>query len=134
MAPIDASSFDIPDPVLAEIGYNNTESRFLSILVVPVELNANAASIYSACSDRLQGHLALMIDDIDNIKRSIGNKLCVPRAAPPAVPTHLTTASDVQIAETNRKRKVQKEEFILFHNTDTALRSLLIAASQSERS
>jgi hypothetical protein len=48
--------------------------------------------------------------------------------APPAVPTHLTTTSDAQIAETNRQHKIQKEEFILFHNANTALHNLLIAA------
>jgi hypothetical protein len=76
----------------------------------------------------LQGHLALTIDATDCIKLSIGNKPFVPPTAPPAVPTHLTTASDAQIAETNRQHKVQREEFILFHNADTALHNLLIAA------
>jgi hypothetical protein len=88
----------------------------------------NAASIYSARGDGLQGHLALTIDATDYIKRSISNKPFDPPAAPPAVPTHLTIASDAQIAETNRQHKIQKEEFILFHNADTALRNLLIAA------
>jgi hypothetical protein len=52
----------------------------------------------------------------------------VPPTAPSAVPTYLTTASDTQIVETNRQHKVQKEEFILFRNANTALRNLLIAA------
>jgi hypothetical protein len=47
--------------------------------------------------------------------------------APPSFPTYLTTTSDAQIAETNRQHKIKKEEFILFHNADTALRNLLIA-------
>jgi hypothetical protein len=128
MAPIGASSFDSPHPVLTKIGDNNTEPTFVSILVAHVELNANAASVYSARGDGLQGHLALTIDANDYIKRSIGNKPFLPHTAPPAVPTHSTTASDAQIAETNRQHKPQKEEFILFHNADTALRNLLIAA------
>jgi hypothetical protein len=128
MAPIDASSFDFPHPILTKIGDNNTEPTFASILVAHVELNVNAAYIYSARGDRLQGHLALTIDATDYIKRSIGNKPFVLPIPPPAVPTHLTTASDAKIAETNRQHKVQKEEFILFHNADTALRNLLIAA------
>jgi hypothetical protein len=128
MAPIDASSFDFPHPVLTKIGNNNTEPTFTSILVAHVELNVNAASIYSARGDGLQGHLALMIDAMDYIKRSIGNKPCLPPTAPSAVPTHLETASDAQISETNRQHKVQKEEFILFHNSNTALHNLLIAA------
>jgi hypothetical protein len=127
MAPIDASSFDFPHPVLTKIGDNNTEPTFASILVAHVELNANAVSIYSARGDGLQGHLALTIDANDYIKHSIGNKPFDPPMAPPAVPTHLTTASDAQIAETNRQHKVQKEEFT-FHNADAALRNLLIAA------
>jgi hypothetical protein len=128
MTPIDASSFDFPHPVLTKIGDNNTEPTFASILVAHVELNANAASIYSARGDGLQGHLTLTIDAMDYIKRSISNKLCVPPTAPSAVPTHLETASDAQITEKNRQHKVRKEEFILFHNADTALRNLLIAA------
>jgi hypothetical protein len=128
MAPIDASSFNSPHPVLTKIGDNNTEPTFASILVAHVKLNANAASIYSARGDGLQGQLALTIDVNDYVKRSIGNKPYVPPTAPPAVPTHMTTASDAQIAETNRQHKVQKEEFILFHNADTALCNLLIAA------
>jgi hypothetical protein len=70
----------------------------------------------------------LTIDANDYIERTIGNKPFVPPTAPPAAPTHLTTAFDAQIAETNRQHKVQKEELILFHNADTALRNLLIAA------
>jgi hypothetical protein len=128
MAPIGASSFDFPHPVLIKIGDNNTEPTFVSILVAHVELNVNAASVYSARGDGLQGHLALTIDASDYVKRSIGNKPFVPPTAPPAVTTHLETASDAQILETNCQHKVQKEEFILFHNADTALRNLLIAA------
>jgi hypothetical protein len=48
MAPIDASSFDFPHPLLTKIGDLNTEPTFASILIAHVELNANAASIYSA--------------------------------------------------------------------------------------
>jgi hypothetical protein len=128
MAPIDASSFDFPHPVLTKIGDNSTEPTFTSILVAHVELNANAASIYSARGDGLQGHLALTIGVNDYIKRSIGNKPFLPPTAPLAVPTHLATASSAQIAETNRQHKSQKEDFILFHNADTALCNLLIAA------
>jgi hypothetical protein len=128
MAPIDAPSFDFPHPVLTKIGDNNTEPTFASILVAHVELNANAASIYSACGDGLQGHPSLTIDANDYIEHSIGNKPFDPPTAPPAAPVHLTTASDALIVETNRQHKLQKEEFILFLNADTALRNLLIAA------
>jgi hypothetical protein len=127
MAPIDASSCNFPYPVLTKIGDNNTEPTFASILVAHVELNANAASIYSAHGDGLQGHLALTIDAKDYIEHSIDNEPFDPPTAPPAASVHLTTAPDAQIAETNRQHKVQKEEFILFHNADTALRNLLIA-------
>jgi hypothetical protein len=128
MAPIDASSFDFPHPVLTKIGNNNTEPTFTSILVAHVELNANAASIYSARGDGLQGHLSLTIDANDYVERSISNTPFDPPTAPPAAPVHLNTASDAQIAETNRQHNVQKEECILFHNADMALRNLLIAA------
>jgi hypothetical protein len=128
MTPIDASSFDFPHPVLTKIGENNTEPTFASILFAHVELNTNAASIYSARGDELQCRLALTIDATEYIKRSIGNKPFDLPTAPPAVPTNLTTTSDAQISETNHQQKIQKEKFILFHNVDTALRNLLIAA------
>jgi hypothetical protein len=128
MAPIDVSSFDFPHPVLTKIGDNNTLPTFTSILVAHVEINANAASIYSARGDGLQGHLSLTIDATEYIKHRIGNKPFDPPMTPPAITTHLTTASDAQIAETNRQHKIQKEKFILFHNADTALHNLLIAA------
>jgi hypothetical protein len=128
MSPIDASSFDFPHPVLTKIGGNNTEPTFASILIAHVELNANAASIYSARGDGLQGHLALTVDANDYVERSLNNKPFEPPTAPPAFPSHSESASDAQIAETNRQHKAKKEEFILFHNTDTALRNLLIAA------
>jgi hypothetical protein len=128
MAPIEASSFDFPHPILTKIGDNNTEPTFASILIAHVELNANAASIYSARGDGLQGHLALTIAANDYIERSLGNKPFEPPTAPPAFPSHSDTASDAQIAETNRQHKAKKEEFILYHNADTALRNLLIAA------
>jgi hypothetical protein len=67
MEPIDASSFDFPHPVLTKSGDNNTEPTFASILVAHVELNVNAASIYSARGDGLQGHLALTINANDYI-------------------------------------------------------------------
>jgi hypothetical protein len=128
MAPIDASSFDFPHPIFTKIGDNNTEPTFTLILVVYLELNTNSASVYSTRGDGLQHHLSLTIDDKDYIERIIGNKPFDLPTAPPAPPTHLTTASDAHIAETNHQHKVQKEEFILFHNADTALGNLLIAA------
>jgi hypothetical protein len=88
----------------------------------------NAASIYSARGDGLQGHLALTIDANDYVERSLGNKPFEPPTVPPAFPSKSESASDAQIAETNRQHKAKKEEFILFNNADTALRNLLIAA------
>jgi hypothetical protein len=116
MAPIDAASFDFPHPVLTKIGDLNTELTFTSILIAHVELNANAASIYSARGDGLQGHLAPTIDANDYVKRSLGNTPVEPPTAPSAFPSHSESASDAQIAETNRQHKAKKEEFILFHN------------------
>jgi hypothetical protein len=74
MAPIDALSFDFPHPVLTKIGDNNTEPTFASILIAHVKLNVNAASIYSARGDGLQGHLTLTIDDNYYVERSLSNK------------------------------------------------------------
>jgi hypothetical protein len=84
--------------------------------------------LYSARGDGLQGHLALTIYANDYVKRSLGNTPFEPPTAPSAFPSHSESASDAHIAETNRQHKAKKEEFILFHNADTALHNLLIAA------
>jgi hypothetical protein len=128
MAPIDASSFEFPHPVFTKSGDNDTELTFMSILITHVELNVNAASICSTRGDGLQGHLALTIDANDYVELSLGNKPFLPPTAPHAFPIHPETASDAQIAETNRQHKAKKEQFILFHNADKALHNLLIAA------
>jgi hypothetical protein len=51
MLPHDATSFDLPLPVLARIGQAKTEPTFAIILVTHIALNANAASVYSARGD-----------------------------------------------------------------------------------
>jgi hypothetical protein len=58
--------------VLTRIGDNNTEPTFATILVTHVELNANAASIYSARGGGVHGHLALTINAADYKQPSIG--------------------------------------------------------------
>jgi hypothetical protein len=57
--------FDLPHPVLTKIGDTNNEPNFATILVTHVELNANAASIYSTRGDGVHGHLALTINAAD---------------------------------------------------------------------
>jgi hypothetical protein len=124
MAPYD---FDLPHPVLTKIGNTNTEPTFATILVTHVELNANAASIYSTRGDGVHGHLALTINADDYKQRSIGVTFQVP-TAPPAFPAHKDKATDAEIAENNRQHKALLSEFFLCHNADTILRNLLIAA------
>jgi hypothetical protein len=51
--------------VLTRIGDINTEPTFATILGTHVELNANAASIYSTLGDGVHGHLALTINATD---------------------------------------------------------------------
>jgi hypothetical protein len=53
----DAHSYDLPHPILTKIGDSNTEPTFASILITHIELNDNAASVYSARGDGLLGHL-----------------------------------------------------------------------------
>jgi hypothetical protein len=84
MAPYD---FDLPHPVLTKIGDTNTEPTFATILVTHVELNANAASIYSTQGDGLHGHLALTIN-ADNYKQhSIGGVALRSKYPPPLQPS-----------------------------------------------
>jgi hypothetical protein len=58
MPPHDASSFDLPHPVLTKIGDANTKPTFANILVTHIKLNANAASVYSVRGDGFPSHLA----------------------------------------------------------------------------
>jgi hypothetical protein len=125
MAP---DAFDLPHPVLTKIGDTNTEPTFATILVTHVELNANAASIYSTRGDGVHGHLALTINADDYKQRSIGGIVFQVPTAPPAFPAHKDKASDAEIAEDNRQHKALLAEFVLWHNADAILRNLLLAA------
>jgi hypothetical protein len=51
--------------VLTKIGDANTESTFETILAPHIELNAKAASVYSARGDGILGHLALAINAVE---------------------------------------------------------------------
>jgi hypothetical protein len=102
MAPYD---FDLPHPVLTKIGDINTEPTFATILVTHVELNANAASVYSTPGDGVHGHLALTINADDYKQRSMGGVVFQVPTAPPAFPAHKDKATDAEIAEDNRQHK-----------------------------
>jgi hypothetical protein len=124
----DAHSYDLPHLILTKIGDSNTEPTFASILITHIELNVNAASVYSARGDGLLGHLALTINSIDYKSRSKGNVDFDPPVNPPASPTHKDNAAEAEIAEGNRKHTALRCEFVQWQNIDAVLRNLLIAA------
>jgi hypothetical protein len=99
----DANSFGLPHPILTKIGDSNTKPTFTSILITHIELNSNAASVYSTRGDGLLGHLALTINSVDCTSRSKGNVDFDPPVNPPASPTNKDNATEADIAEDNRK-------------------------------
>jgi hypothetical protein len=122
----DAHSYDLPH--LTNIGDSNTEPTFTFILTTHIELNANAALVYSARGDGLLGHPALTINSVDYKSRSKGNIDFDPPVNPPASPTHKDNTTEAEIAEDNRKHTALRREFVQWHNVDAVLRNLLIAA------
>jgi hypothetical protein len=124
----DTHSYDLPHAILTKIGHSNTEPTFASILITHIELNANAAPVYSKRVDGLLGHLALTINSIDYKSRSKGNVDFDPPINPPASPTHKDNATGVEIADDNRQHTALRREFVQWHNVDAVLRNLLIAA------
>jgi hypothetical protein len=121
-------NFDLPHPVLMIIGHTNTEPTLANILVTHVEINANAASIYSTRGDGVHGHLAITINFVDYKQRSIGGVAFQVPTAHPAFPAHKDKATYAKIAEDNRQHKALLAEFVLWHNADSILRNILIAA------
>jgi hypothetical protein len=95
MAPYD---FDLPHPVLTKTGDTNIGPTFATILVTHVELDANAALIYSTRGDGVHGHLALTINADDYKQRSIGGVAFQVPTTPPAFPAHKYKASNAEIA------------------------------------
>jgi hypothetical protein len=128
MPPHDATSFDLPHPVLTKIGDANTEPTFATILVSHIELNANAASVYSTRGYGLLGNLALTINAVDYVSRSKGNVAFDPPANPPSAPVHKDKTTEAEITEEKRQHKARRLEFVLWHNVEAVLRKLLIAA------
>jgi hypothetical protein len=129
--PHDANSFKLPHPVLTKIGDSNMEPTFATILVTHINLNANAASVYSMRGNRLLDHLTLTIKAVDYESRSKGNMPSVKPVNPPTVPPHKDGATEAEIAEDNRQHKALRLEFMRWHNVDALLRNMLIAAVPS---
>jgi hypothetical protein len=128
MPSLDANSFDRLHPILTKIGDANTEPTFASILITHIELNTNAASVYSAIGHGLLDQLSLAINSEDYKSRSKGNVAFDPPVNPPTTPTHKDNASEAEIAEDNRKHTALRREFVLWHSVYDVLRNLLIAA------
>jgi hypothetical protein len=125
--PHEATSFNLPHPVLTKTGDANTEPTFVTILATHIERNTNAASIYSTRGYGLLGHLILTINAINYISRSKGNVAFDPHVNPPSVPVHKDKATEAEIAEENRQHKARHLKFVLRHNFDAMLRNLIIA-------
>jgi hypothetical protein len=119
--------FDLPHPVLTRIGDDNTEPTFATILITHIELNANAASIYSTRGDGVHGHLALAINVDDYKQRSIGGVDFQVPTAPPSFTAHKVKSANAEIVEDNCQHEALLAEFILWHKGAT-LHNLLIAA------
>jgi hypothetical protein len=124
----DANSFDPPHPVLTKIGDANTEPTLPTILVTHIELNSNAASVYSVRGNGILDQLALTINAVDYKSLSKGNVPFNKPVNPPTVPAHKDKATKVDIAGDNQQHKTLHLEFVLWNNVDDVLQNLLIAA------
>jgi hypothetical protein len=128
MPPNEASSFDLPHPMLTKIGDANTEPTFTTILVTHIKLNAKAALVYSTRGYGLLGHPTLSINAINCVSQSKGNINFDAPVNPPSVPVHKDKATKAEIAEENRQKKARRLEFVLWHNVNAVLSNLLITA------
>ena len=113
-------------PVLTKFPSNVAPTRDV-IKKLQVELNANAQGIRSSAGGPL-GLLSLTMAPAQYLALN-NNVAFVPPVNPGDIPIHLPGATtQFEIAETNRLYRVQTAIFEKYHDTDLALKTLLIAA------
>jgi hypothetical protein len=118
--------FDLPHKQLSPICPTGTKPTFRTLRVAQLQLNMNAASIFTHRGDGNHGHLVLTMNPTDFVLET--NVAFVVPPVPPLNPVHAVAATAAQITETNRMHAAARAEFKLYHDTDNTLRALLIAA------
>jgi hypothetical protein len=117
---------DLPHKVLDPICPTGTKPTFRTLRVAQLQLNMNAISVRSHRGDGTHGHLVLTLTPAAFLLQT-----AVPFVVPPMPlhdPVHVAGATAAQITEDNRIHAAARAEFNLYHDTDNALRALLIAA------
>ena len=117
---------DLPHKVLDPICPTGTKPTFRTLRVAQLQLNMNAISVRSHRGDGNHGHLVLTLTPAAFLLTTN-----VPFIVPPMPlldPVHVAGATAAQITEDNRIHAAARAEYEKYHDTDNALRALLIAA------
>jgi hypothetical protein len=117
---------DLPHKHLSPICPTGTKPTFRTLRVAQLQLNMNAISVRTHRGDGIHGHLVLTMAPADFLLET--NIPFVIPPMPPHDPTHAPGATAAQITETNRMHTAARAEYVTYHETDNALRALLINA------
>ena len=116
-----------PHPVLSRIAEGTARPSFATLRVVQAELNTNALAIHANGGTGVHGHLVLVMEPAKFLIRTAGVTHDAP-AFPGQHPVYAANSTSLQRSEINAIHKGELDSFHTYHNTDNALRSLLIAA------
>jgi hypothetical protein len=116
-----------PHPVLSLIAEGTNKPSYASILQAQKQLNANAESVYSEGGTANHGHLVLVLPPAEFLALT-ANVPHDPPVHPGRVPVYPGNASAHQRHQIADEHKAALREFLVYKDTNNALRSQLIAA------
>lgn len=112
-----------PHAVLTPLPTNDRPTRQI-LKLLHLEVNSNAASIYSARGNGDLGHLALVLPTAEFLVAS-GNQPFVIPANPGIAPVHAPNETQFVIAEVNRVYTNNINDFRLYKNVSAAIKKQL---------
>jgi hypothetical protein len=119
----------LPHKVLAPLCPTGTKPTFRTLVprFAQLQLNMNAISVRSHHGNGTHWHLVLTLTPAltRNRRSTVRRSAYAPHKQDPV---HVVGATAAQITEGNRIHAAARAEFNLYHDTDNALRALLIAA------
>ena len=121
----DSTTIKFVNPVLTKFPVN-VAPTYETLKTLQTELNANALGIRSS-EGGIFGHIVLTMSP-DQYLLLTNNVVFNEPINPGDNPTHLPGATQQEVTETNRAHLVAKSNYEKYHDTDNALKTLLLAA------
>ena len=117
---------NFPHAVLTPLPTNERPNRQI-LKLLHIEVNSNAASVYSARGNGALGHLPIVMPEVAYLRASNNVAFVVP-ANPGVAPVHAAGETAFVIAEVNRQYTNNMTDFRTYNNTEAAIKKQILTA------